>query len=144
MFKALSLTLIVSILTWPSFEGLYSSLSILYFSLGFSPVKRWHITLYGNIYNFVLAHMWRKLWSYLHSYLNSPHTAFPTLIINFWLRKEGDCAPPPPPPPPTMEYLIHPWIGDEKDLFVCLFWFFTSHQQSFSYIGTGLPGLNQY
>ena len=28
--------------------------------------------------------------------------------------------------------------------FVCLIWFFTSHQQSFSYIGTGLPGLNQY
>ena len=30
---------------------------------------------------------------------------------------------------------------------VCLFdliWFFTSHQQSFSFIGTGLPGLNQY
>ena len=27
--------------------------------------------------------------------------------------------------------------------FVCLF-DFTSHQQSFSYIGTGLPGLNQY
>ena len=27
---------------------------------------------------------------------------------------------------------------------VCLIWFFTSHQQSFSYLGTGLPGLNQY
>ena len=26
----------------------------------------------------------------------------------------------------------------------CLIWFFTSHQQSFSYIETGLPGLNQY
>ena len=26
----------------------------------------------------------------------------------------------------------------------CLIWFFTSHQQSFSYIGTGLPGSNQY
>ena len=31
-----------------------------------------------------------------------------------------------------------------SNLFVCLIWFFTSHQQSFSYIGTGLPGLNQY
>ena len=29
-------------------------------------------------------------------------------------------------------------------LFVCLIWFFRSHQQSFSYIGTGLPRLNQY
>ena len=29
-------------------------------------------------------------------------------------------------------------------LFVCLIRFFTSHQQSFSYKGTGLPGLNQY
>ena len=28
--------------------------------------------------------------------------------------------------------------------FVCLIWFFTSHQQSFSFKGTGLPGLNQY
>ena len=28
---------------------------------------------------------------------------------------------------------------------ICLFdLIFTSHQQSFSYIGTGLPGLNQY
>ena len=26
----------------------------------------------------------------------------------------------------------------------CLFWFFTSHQQSFRYKGMGLPGLNQY
>ena len=29
-------------------------------------------------------------------------------------------------------------------LFVCLILFFTSHQQSFSYIETGLPRLNQY
>ena len=29
-------------------------------------------------------------------------------------------------------------------MFVCLICFFTSHQQSFSYKGTGLPGLNQY
>ena len=29
-------------------------------------------------------------------------------------------------------------------LLFCLIRFFTSHQQSFSYIGTGLPGLNQY
>ena len=28
-------------------------------------------------------------------------------------------------------------------LSLCLIWFFTSHQQSFSYVGTGLPGLNQ-
>ena len=30
------------------------------------------------------------------------------------------------------------------DLSVCLIWLFTSHQQSFSYVGTGLPWLNQY
>ena len=29
-------------------------------------------------------------------------------------------------------------------MFVCLIRFFMSHQQSFSYIGTGLPGLNQF
>ena len=28
-------------------------------------------------------------------------------------------------------------------LFVCLIWFFTSHKQSFSSVGTGLPGLKQ-
>ena len=33
---------------------------------------------------------------------------------------------------------------DDCFVFVCLIWFFTSHQQSFSYKGTGLPGLNQY
>ena len=31
-----------------------------------------------------------------------------------------------------------------KFCFVCLIWFFTSPQQSFSYKGTGLSGLNQY
>ena len=30
------------------------------------------------------------------------------------------------------------------DLFVCLIRLITSHQQSFSYKGTGLPGLIQY
>ena len=29
-------------------------------------------------------------------------------------------------------------------VFVCLTWFFTSNHQYFSYVGTGLPGLNQY
>ena len=28
--------------------------------------------------------------------------------------------------------------------FVCLIWFLTSQEQSISYVGTGLPGLNQY
>ena len=27
---------------------------------------------------------------------------------------------------------------------ICMIWFFTSHQQSLSYAGTGIPGLNQY
>ena len=49
------------------------------------------------------------------------------------------------------------WFGKRKSDFAsstlilwlwlilfCLIWFFTSHQQSFSYKGTGLPGLNQY
>ena len=31
-----------------------------------------------------------------------------------------------------------------KVMCLCLIWFFTAHQQSFSYVGTGLPGLNQY
>ena len=28
--------------------------------------------------------------------------------------------------------------------FVCLIWFFKSRQHSFSYVGMGLPGVNQY
>ena len=32
----------------------------------------------------------------------------------------------------------------EWQRFICLIWLFTSHQQYFSYKGTGLPGLNQY
>ena len=38
------------------------------------PVKRWHIVLYRNVYHFVVAYMWRKLWTYFHSYLNSPRS----------------------------------------------------------------------
>ena len=34
--------------------------------------------------------------------------------------------------------------ADSRLVAVCLIWFFTSHQQSFSYVGTGLPVLNQY
>ena len=45
------------------------------------------------------------------------------------------------PPPP-----LGPWRGPNfVCLFVCLFdCFFMSHQQSFSYVRTGLLGLNQY
>ena len=35
-------------------------------------------------------------------------------------------------------------LNPKANSFVCLIWFFTSHQQSLSYTGTGLPGLNQY
>ena len=31
-----------------------------------------------------------------------------------------------------------------EHLIICLIWFFTSHQQSFSYKGMVIPGLNQY
>ena len=45
-------------------------------------------------------------------------------------------------------FLSDPFLPNDSDwnpLHVCLFvWFFTSHQQSFSYTGTNLPGLNQY
>ena len=44
----------------------------------------------------------------------------------------------------TSSYLFCYLQGHRKFLFVCLIWIFTSHQQSFSYIGAGLPGLNQY
>ena len=35
-------------------------------------------------------------------------------------------------------------IDERRSFDFDLIWFFTSHQQSFSYIGTGLPGMNQY
>ena len=40
--------------------------------------------------------------------------------------------------------VLNPTDGSGDVLFVCLIWFFTSYQKSFSYIGTGLPGLYQY
>ena len=51
----------------------------------------------------------------------------------------------------TLTMLVHCWCHGRPDAlniglglcFVCLIWFFTFHQQSFSYKGTGLPGLSQ-
>ena len=43
-----------------------------------------------------------------------------------------------------MQVTIVQFLQYKFCLFVCLIWFFTSHQQSFSYKGTSLPGLNQY
>ena len=34
-------------------------------------------------------------------------------------------------------------VYSQQGVVVCLFLFFTPHQQTFSYKGTGLPGLNQ-
>ena len=39
-------------------------------------------------------------------------------------------------------YSIGP-LGTGLGMWFCFIWFFMSHQQSFSYVGTGLPGLNQ-
>ena len=43
-----------------------------------------------------------------------------------------------------MNYVLVPAKKPLKLLFVCLILFFISHQQSFSNVGTSLPGLNQY
>ena len=45
--------------------------------------------------------------------------------------------------PMWLWYVLHTCVKIVLCL-ICLSWFFTSHQQSFSYKGTGLPGLNQY
>ena len=34
--------------------------------------------------------------------------------------------------------------SNSREVQFCFMWFSTSHQQSFSYVGTDLPGLNQY
>ena len=34
--------------------------------------------------------------------------------------------------------------SDRNTIKLLFVWLFTSHQQSFSYVGTGPPGLNQY
>ena len=41
-------------------------------------------------------------------------------------------------------YFTGYWTRDARYVLFCLIWFFASHQQSFSYKGTGLPGLNKY
>ena len=49
-------------------------------------------------------------------------------------------------PQNMMRYMILQYVSGRQMLicFVCLICFFTSHQRSLSYKGTGLPGLNQY
>ena len=42
------------------------------------------------------------------------------------------------------EFTVYESKGETHSLIICLIWFFMSHQQSFSYKVTGLPGLNQY
>ena len=46
--------------------------------------------------------------------------------------------------PDRIRTLVSMATDSSHRVIVCLIWFFTSHQQSFSYIGTGLPWLNQY
>ena len=41
-------------------------------------------------------------------------------------------------------YFTGYWTRDTRYVLFCLIWFFASHQLSFSYKGTGLPGLNKY
>ena len=48
---------LVSILTCDPHSKGYSSISILYFSLGLVPVLRLHIVLYRSFYHFVVAYM---------------------------------------------------------------------------------------
>ena len=61
-------------------NGLYirvcNSRNIASVSLCLVPLKRRQIVLSRKVWHFVVAYMWRKLWSYLHSYLNSPRIEF--------------------------------------------------------------------
>ena len=43
------------------------------------------------VWQFVVAYMWRKLWSYLHSYLNSPRRK--SLFIYIWQHYWHDILP---------------------------------------------------
>ena len=58
-------------------NGLYirvcNSRNIVSVSLCLVPFKRRQIVLSRKVWHLVVAYMWRKLWSYLHSYLNNPH-----------------------------------------------------------------------
>ena len=57
-------------------NGLYisacNSRNIVSFSLCLVSFQGRQIVLSRKVCHFVVAYMWRKLWSYLHSYLNSP------------------------------------------------------------------------
>ena len=61
------------------------------------------------------------------------YVPFPLIWYVTWRLSEKNVLTFWPPPP----------IGGGC-VYVCLIWFFTSHQQSFCYTGTGLPGLYQY
>ena len=45
---------------------------------------------------------------------------------------------------PVIDRIVSEPLPPKWVLFVCLIWFFTFHQQFYSYVGMGLPGLNQY
>ena len=59
-------------------NGLYISVcisrKIKSVSLCLVPFQRRQIVLFRKVWHFVVAYMWRKSWSYLHSYLNSPRS----------------------------------------------------------------------
>ena len=57
------------------------------------------------------------------------------IILNFDQMIQSECL--------TLYSMKAPFDALEMLCF-CLIWFFRSHQQSFGYKGTGLPGLNQY
>ena len=68
------------------------------------------------------------------------------LAVSFFF-KVGSCVTRPQLKAKEVTRLLYSycsWAGFKSGWFVCLIWFFTSHQQSFSWTGTSLPELNQY
>ena len=58
------------------------------------PFLRLQIVLSRKVWHFVVAYMWRKLWSYLHSYLNSPRLTY--RFLEGWHQRVAYRWCPPP------------------------------------------------
>ena len=76
-------------------NGLYirvcNSRNIVSVSLCLVPFWKRQMVLSRKVWHFVIAYMWRKFWSYLHSYLNSPrHSKLKSSLIILFRKTNAD------------------------------------------------------
>ena len=106
-------------------EPSVSSQALYYWATALPRVCGWCLL---NLLKFLISHISYVLGTQESSRWNWPFE-YPQHVLWFGKRKR-DFA--------SSTLILRLWL-----ILFCLIWLFTSHQQSFSYKGTGLPGLNQ-